>query len=170
VRHFRRISTTISIRRARIARIQRSIGGAYAAWRNEFMPAFADDYPFVISDAGKAAYIYFLAAAEASQLLKREEERFRAEEAAKGLKVPSKGKHAKAATTPEQQFLFLAEVLWAEERGVPTNKRGVEYATYRELLWEIVTGERFRSFAKANRSDKSKQHVLCGVLRTRHER
>jgi hypothetical protein len=157
--YFHDRSTSIATRRRRIARIQEANAAACEAFVEAFRPALEDDYEFTRSEAGRAALAFFSASMEASRLLEEEEAGYRAEEEAKRLAIPGRGYHARAAGSPVPHFLILAEILWMQEMRTPPQPYNSDYCLYRQLLWELVTGEPERSFAKAVRAGRTRHKL-----------
>ena len=56
---------------------------------------------------------------------------------------------SKKVENPPQLFLTLASILWMKQTSRLSDELDPDYVAWRTLLFEVVTGEADRSFAKA---------------------
>jgi hypothetical protein len=77
-----------------------------------------------------------------------------------GLKPRSRGDNRKAAPSAVKWFSYAVDCLWTCHASAP---RG-NFNEWRELVFEVITGEENRSFAKIDRA-RNRERTL---LRTRH--
>jgi hypothetical protein len=144
-------SASLGTRRKRITMLLRRIEAASDGAVDTLEQAARDDDAFFHSENGRVILNLLDAALRARECLENELAK---------LNPPRQGDNARVTDySPADYFWINAELLWLEETFVQPHKRAEDYQRYRELLWEILTGEQGRSFAKAERRLRTQHRV-----------